>query len=481
MNNFYLTFLDIFTIILFRYKSLPILKTVFMEVIPFLKQKILSFILFFTLAFCVLPFLSTEAHAQSTVITDSGEVSGSDYADSPALAQKLDDIFEGDAGVYYDYYCTSLVSTPLGSSPVKNNGIYMYASPVGDTAEDIGTSCWIYSQAVYHTLFGEPTNGTHSEDLYLGYTASRALTYSNLQAWGVRPMPGALIRASGHSMILLHYDADTITIVDGNGDGNGLVAVRVYSWDQMGEYVEYIIQPESSYYAKLYGWGMCGDGIFWCVDNNTLTISGSGELLEAPWNDYHYNIEKVVIKNGSVAIGDNVFQGCDKLQEILFLDAAPTLSDKAFAGVNASARYPAAKAGWTEDCLRSYGGSLNWIPYGMTELRITEQPQSVCTAAGTPAEFSINAAGDGLTYSWYMKKPEESVYVKSAVSGPVYAVTTAALFEDLQVICVVRDQYGNYVISQQANLHICEDNHSAAVQSEPLVRNMDTAFFPVIR
>ena len=419
-----------------------------------MKQKFFSFILFSTLALCTLPFLSAPANALGTVITDSADVAGSDYTDSPALADKLDAIFEGDAGVYYNYSCSSLVETPLGSSPVKNNGIYMYASPIDDAAVDIGTSCWIYAQGVYHTLFGESTDGSHSEDLYLGGTGSRALTYENLVAWGVRPMPGALIRASGHSMILLHYDAETITIVDGNGDGNGLVAVRVYSWDRMGEYVEYIVQPDSRHYADLYGWGMCGEAAYWTVENNTLTISGSGEILEHPWDSYSMQIETVVLRDKSLIIGDGVFCNLDKLKEIQFLDAAPTLSSHAFLGVKAAARYPAAKTGWTKDALSGYGGCLTWVPYGMTTLRITSQPESVSVPAGALAEVSVSAAGDDLTYNWYTKEPDSCIYIKTSVSGPVYTMIMGEGSEDRQVQCVVTDKYGNFLVSQSALLRL---------------------------
>lgn len=427
-----------------------------MEVIPFLKHKILSLILFFALAIFAVPFLSTEANALDAVITDASDVNGRDYTDSPALADKLDAIFAGEAGVYYDYSCTDLVDTSLGSSPVKNNGVYLYASPENETAEDIGTSCWIYARGVYHTLFGESISGNHSEDLYLGGTGSRSLSYENLVAWGVRPMPGALIRVSGHSMILLHYDADTITIVDGNGDGNGLVAVRICSWDQMGEYVEHIVQPESSHYAKLYGWGMCGEGAFWAVDNNTLTISGSGEVLHTDWHSYCRSIESVVIKGKALNIGDGVFRDCKNLKYVLFMGSAPVLSDNTFQGVNATVRYPIDKVGWTEDVLRPYGGKLSWLPYGVTELRITSQPQSVSVTAGKTAEVSISAVGDGLTYSWYTKLPEESVYVKSSVCGPVYTAIMGKETQDKQVMCIVKDQYGNYLTSHSVLVHLAK-------------------------
>ena len=432
-----------------------------------MKQKLLSIILFSALTLCALPFLSAPANALGNVITDPAEVAGSDYTDSPALANKLDAIFEGEAGIYYDYSCTALVDTPLGSSPVKNNGIYMYASPVGETAEDIGTSCWIYAKGVYHTLFGESTNGSNSEELYLDGTGSRSLTYENLQAWGVRPMPGALIRASGHSMILLHYDADTITIVDGNGDGNGLVAVRVYSWDRMGEYVEYIIQPESSYYADLYGWGMCGEQAFWTVDNHTLTISGSGDVMESGWYTCDQNIENIVIQGQSLVIGDDVFQDCANVKNILFLGAAPAISDNAFAGISATVRYPSTKAGWVESKLRNYGGNLSWIPYGMTDLKITSQPQSVSVPEGSTATVSVDAQGDGLSYCWYAKEAGESMYVKSAVSGPVYTMAMGEDSQGRQVVCIVTDQYGNFVVSQSAYLRKCASEQSQICQTVP--------------
>ena len=442
-----------------------------------MKQKILSSILFLTFSLCVLPFLSTEADALRDVITDTSSISGSDYTDSPALAEKLDAIFEGDAGVYYDYSCSSPVKTPLGSSPVKNNGIYMYASPVNDAAVDIGTSCWIYAQGVYHSLFGESTDGGNSEELYLNNTASRALTYGNLRAWGVRPMPGALIRASGHSMILLHYDADTITYVDGNGDGNGLVAVRICSWDRMGEYVEYIIQPESDHYAKLYGWGMCGDNLFWTVENDTLTITGSGVLQTPAWEEYNLSIENLTIQGDGLTIDDGVFCKLPNLKHIQFLDAAPTFSANAFLGVTAEVSYPAAKAGWAGDKLQNYGGRVTWEPYGMTDLKITSQPQSISVVAGSVAEVSVGAVGDGLTYHWYLKEPGESVYVKSSVSGPVYAMTIPALFDDLQVLCVLKDQYGNQVVSQSAHLRMGSHTPNVSSQTEPIAGSLDTPFF----
>ena len=413
------------------------------------------FPLFLTLALwlSLIPLTATQANAQYTLITDRAAVDGSDYTDSPALAEKLNDIFDGNAEIYRDLACTVPVDTMLGTSPVRNNGVYMFVDPVDGIAKNIGTSCWIYANGVYYTLFGESTGngiGENSEKLSLSGTGSRTLSYKNLKAWGVRPGVGALIRASGHSMILLGYNEDTLTILDGNSDGRGLVSISETSWDRVGSYVEYIIQPKEAHYSALYACGMCGEDVFWSVDQEgTLTISGTGKISHPAWSEYNGHIKKVVISGAAIEMGNGAFYNCKNLEEIVFRDAAPVLSESTFLGVNANILYPAAKYGWTEDVLLDYGGSPTWVPYGMTELKIAAQPTVTDPQSGAAAEVSICAEGDGLAYSWYTKNAGEDLYVKSSFTGPVYCAMTG---EDQQVVCVVTDQYGNFLISDPVRL-----------------------------
>lgn len=420
----------------------------------------------FTTAFCLcLGLLSAampRAHAESTRITERSAISGSDFTDSPALAEKLDAIFDGNASIYRDPACTKPVNTELGTSPVRNNGVYMYVDPVDGVAKSIGTSCWIYANGVYYTLFGESTGrgvGENSEKLKLSGTGSRTLSYQNLKAWGVRQGVGALIRANGHSMIVLGYDENSLTILDGNSNGRGLVSVSRKGWDRYGGYVEYIIQPKDAHYSELFACGACGEDTVWAVDESgTLILSGAGKITYPGWREYNDRIEKVLIRD-PIELGNGVFYNCENLKEIVFQSSAPSLSEDAFLGITATVRYPATKYGWNKDFLQSYGGDLTWEPYGMTELRIINQPQGVCTYDGQTAEVSVEVEGDGLSYSWYLKKPEESVFVKSSFSGPVCTVTMAAHLDGTQLVCVVKDQYGNYAVTQPAFLRICEDDH----------------------
>ena len=223
-------------------------------------KKTISFLLSICISVCILPGIAVRAEASGEDyrwITDRAEVDGSDFTSSVILAAALNDIFDGNANVYYDAEFTQPVNTELGSSRVPNNGVNKYVGPYGENEDNVGTSCWIYANGVYYTLFGECTgNGTageNSEKLDLRNTENYNFTYENFLAWGVRPEPGALIRTRcGHSLIILNYDEEGVTILDGNGNGAGLVAIRQMKWDHQSFRAKYIIQPTQIYFDILY-------------------------------------------------------------------------------------------------------------------------------------------------------------------------------------------------------------------------------------
>ena len=223
-------------------------------------KKTISFLLSICISVCILPGIAVRAEASGEDyrwITDRAEVDGSDFTSSAILAAALNDIFDGNANVYYDAEFTRPVNTELGSSRVPNNGVNKYVGPYGENEDNVGTSCWIYANGVYYTLFGECTgNGTagaNSEKLDLSSSQNKNFTYENFITWGVRPEPGALIRTRcGHSLVILDYDAEGITILDGNGNGKGLVAIRRMKWDHQDFRAKYIIQPTQMYFDILY-------------------------------------------------------------------------------------------------------------------------------------------------------------------------------------------------------------------------------------
>lgn len=223
-------------------------------------KKLISLCIGICISACILPGMAVTSYASQEDyrwITDRAEVDGSDFTGSAILASALNDIFDGNANIYHDAEFTRPVNTELGSSRVPNNGVNKYVGPYGENDDNVGTSCWIYANGVYYTLFGECTgNGTagkNSEKLDLSGTSNKNFTYENFLTWGVRPEPGALIRTRcGHSMVILDYDSEGVTILDGNGNGKGLVAIRQMKWDSQSFRAKYIIQPNQMYFDMLF-------------------------------------------------------------------------------------------------------------------------------------------------------------------------------------------------------------------------------------
>ena len=221
----------------------------------------ISLLLSICICICALPGMAVTASAEGMTyqwITVREEVDGSDFTDNQNLAGVLNNILDGNANVFYDAGFTKMVNTELGSSRVRNNGVNMYVGPVKDGETNVGTSCWIYANGVYYTLFGECTGsgivGKNSQMLDLKTTGNRNFTYENFVAWGVRPEPGALIRTQcGHSLIVLDYNEEGITILDGNGNGKGLIAIRKLAWNYQSFRAKYIIQPSQTHFDSLYG------------------------------------------------------------------------------------------------------------------------------------------------------------------------------------------------------------------------------------
>ena len=208
---------------------------------------------------------AVRARAQAAVET----VKSTDFTDIPALAERLDQVLAGDVEMYGDIRCQTPAQAVLNTRATPLGRTYYVKSSTGQVYS--GTSCYIYANAVYATLFGDVPY--HGEDV--GWSHSRRVagnlasaSYGGFTTLGVGF--GALLRttanadgsyngSAGHSMILLGYDREGITYLEGNGDGKGLVRVAEKSWDSFnkthltgkGRRISFIVQPTEDYMASL--------------------------------------------------------------------------------------------------------------------------------------------------------------------------------------------------------------------------------------
>ncbi|MBR2716556.1 MAG: leucine-rich repeat domain-containing protein, partial [Oscillospiraceae bacterium] len=85
-------------------------------------------------------------------------------------------------------------------------------------------------------------------------------------------------------------------------------------------------------------------------------------------------------------------------------------------------------------------------------LAVTAQPESVTAEKGSKVTFSVQAAGDGLTYRWYYKDANAKTFTQSACRSASYTFTALAATDGRQLRCLVMDAAGNAVQSDTATL-----------------------------
>lgn len=247
------------------------------------------------------------------------ELQGRDYTDSDSLAEALDQVFAGDIDLYSDNRYTNEVSMPVGIYMDNNMLYYVRSQTTGNPIS--GWQCYIYGNAVYNKLFREwvgHANGfAHSRLVIPG--GSDTLSYELMRDSGVRC--GAYLRTTGnsdgsysgsvgHSMIILTFDSETITYLEGNGDGNGLVRVAIRTWSDFnkrqlsgrGRYISHMVQPTEEFYEAQYP--ECGhesyEGCGVCSSCGTIY---DWERTRDPWAKGIYRLTETVTPRGDAPYG----------------------------------------------------------------------------------------------------------------------------------------------------------------------------------
>lgn len=194
-------------------------------------KKIMCILLAATLLLAMLPAGSIDVQAY-TQIRDHQDVSGSEY--SIDYAQKLDEIFAGTAQLFSNTSATFA----LGQS-LNNRKAYQIAGVIS------GYQCYIYAQSVYYYLFGDiPYTGnglvywSNSSKIMENQSEASFESFKNANVgFGayVRTTTnrdGSFNGSGGHSFIILGYDEEGITYLEGNADGYGLVCVTYRTWSE---------------------------------------------------------------------------------------------------------------------------------------------------------------------------------------------------------------------------------------------------------
>lgn len=229
-------------------------------------KKLICILIAAAMVLTIFPAISLNAHAY-TQFRDSQELSGATY--SVDYAQKLDDIFSGKAQLFSN----TTDGFALGEW-LNNRKVYQVAGVMS------GYQCYIYAQSVYYYLFGDiPYTGNGlvywSNSSKIMENQSEA-SFESFKAANVgfgayvrttTSWDGSFNGSGGHSFIVLSYDEEGITYLEGNADGYGLVCVTSRSWQEFNKNqlggrnrkICHIVQSNDSSYCTHEGYTDLGD------------------------------------------------------------------------------------------------------------------------------------------------------------------------------------------------------------------------------
>ena len=100
----------------------------------------------------------------------------------------------------------------------------------------------------------------------------------------------------------------------------------------------------------------------------------------------------------------------------------------------------------------AYGNTLTTKPVTLAMLSITSQPKDAFAVIGKNASATVAAAGDDLTYAWFVKDPDKSTFTKSSMTSSTYSFKMTEAKSGRKLYCVVTDKYGNSITTETVTL-----------------------------
>ena len=226
--------------------------------------------------------------------------------------------------------------------------------------------------------------------------------------------------------------------------------------------------------AELSGWQVyceVSDGAGNSVQTNVVTLYVEDA---APRNEVQIVTEPVgvTVASGEKATVTVEAEGDGLTYEWYYRDADDSGFRKTttFTSNTYSVTMNAARSGRQVYCIVAdqYGNTARTDTVTLSLAQYAEiltQPVSVTAADGEKATVSFEAAGDGLTYTWYYKNAGDSSFSKTtAFTTNSYSVTMSAARDGRQVYCVVTDRYGSQAQTDTVTLSMAKNEVQIVTQ-----------------
>ena len=220
---------------------------------------------------------------------------------------------------------------------------------------------------------------------------------------------------------------------------------------------------------------------------STLIIPDSVQVIEGGAFGMSSLLKKVIIGNGVTTIGDQAFVYCGELTSLTLGRNVSTIGYAAFheTGLTTLALpksvvsigdsnfpynsfsdiyYEGSSSEFENISIGEGNDSLLSAPrqYNCRFVSLVSQPEDAYAAVDAKATAMVEADGDGLTYTWYIKNKGAKSYATSSVKTATYSTVMSSSSRDRSVYCVVKDAYGNEVRSNTVVLHM-----TASITKQP--------------
>jgi len=236
------------------------------------------------------------------------------------------------------------------------------------------------------------------------------------------------------------------TIVVSNGATVSPTSGMVQDFSD-GKTVTYTVTAEDGVTKKIYTAKAIGN-ISWSIANNTLTISGEGEIPNysytsnyistAPWGAYRDSFTDVIIENGITSIGEYAFYNCIGLTSITISNTVTSIRYCAFLGCSSLTSITIPNSVTLIDYMAFNGcSSLTsiTIPNSVTSIGYTAFENCGNLAAITVAESSPNYSSiDGVLYN---KQQTTLIKYPQAKTGTTFTIpnSVTSIGEDAFIGC----------------------------------------------
>ena len=204
------------------------------------------------------------------------------------------------------------------------------------------------------------------------------------------------------------------------------------------------------------GYGAFSD----CYDLTSITIPDSVTTIGSDAFSYCIGLTSITIPDSVVVIGDGAFSYCDNLTSVTIENPECDINDETYTIFNKydyqlkEYKFDGTIYGHEGSTAQAYAKKYNRKFELIAPLSIVKQPQSVVVPNGKKASVTVNATGDGLTYTWYVCSPTGTKYTKSSITSATYSYAMTSEKSGRKVYCVITDMYGNSVKTDTVTLSI---------------------------